>query len=155
VPHAYLSIGSNLDGPIERVRAAVEELRGAGMVTAVSPFYRSTPWGPVRDQPDFINAVVALETHLKPRELLAYVKEAERRAGRAEHGERWGPRRIDLDILTYDELRLDDPDLVIPHPRMNERAFVLFPLADLDEAYARTRDALPESERRSVTKIAR
>ena len=154
VAHAYVSIGSNLDEPVQRIRDAIETLRGAGMVTAVSPFYRTAPWGPIANQPDFVNAVVALDTHLTPRELLTYLKDAERRAGRTERGERWGPRRIDFDILTYDRVRLDEPDLIVPHPRMYERAFVLVPLADLDAAYAGARDALSGAERASVTKMA-
>ncbi len=151
--HVYISVGSNLDGPVDRVRRAVDELRRLGTVVAVSPLYRSTPWGPVRDQPDFVNVVVALDTHLGPRELLANLKAAEMRMGRETGGVRWGPRAIDFDILTYDRVYVNDADLVIPHPRMLERAFVLFPLADLDDAYANARDALPAGERASVIKL--
>jgi 2-amino-4-hydroxy-6-hydroxymethyldihydropteridine diphosphokinase len=144
--HVYLSIGSNLDDPVMQVRRAIETLRGFGMVSAVSPFYRTKPWGTVRSQPDFVNVVVALETMLSPRDLLLAVKSAEREFGRDNEGERYGPRVIDFDILTYDDLVVNEPDLEIPHPRMNDRAFVLVPLADLDPQYEAARDALPASE---------
>lgn len=107
----------------------------------------------MRDQPEFVNAVVALDTHLAPHDLLMQLKMIERQFGRRAKGERFGPRELDLDILTYDDVRLDEADLVLPHPRMNERAFVLVPLADLDEAYAAVRDALPAEERRGVTRL--
>lgn len=151
--HVYISIGSNLEGPVERVRRAVEALRACGTVVAVSPLYRTAPWGPVRDQPEFVNAVVALDTHLTPHDLLLQLKTIERQFGRSGKGERFGPRELDLDILTYDDVRLDEEDLVLPHPRMNQRAFVMVPLADLDEAYVAMRDALPPEERRGVTRL--
>ena len=151
---AYLSIGSNLDDPAAQVRTAVEVLQMVGTVTAVSPFYRTKPWGTIPDQPEFVNAVVALETHLEPDALLARLKALERDAGRSETSARWGPRVLDLDILTYDDRVVDEPHLQIPHPRMNERAFVLVPLADINEAYAPERDALPQSERENVKSLS-
>lgn len=151
--HVYISIGSNLEDPVAQVRRAVDALRAFGVVSAVSPFYKTKPWGTVQDQPDFINAVVALETQLAPAELLLQLKAAERRLGRGSKPQRWGPRIIDFDILTFDRETIDESDLHIPHPRMNERAFVLVPLADLDRTFVPARDALPEKERNSVTPL--
>ncbi len=148
----YISIGSNLNDPVAQVRRGVDALRIFGEVKAVSPFYRTRPWGAVSDQPDFVNAVVALETHRPPRELLASLKAEERRLGRVE-GERWGPRAIDFDILTYGDETVDEYDLRIPHPRLNDRAFVLVPLADLDERYAGARDALGDGELQRVERL--
>ncbi len=82
-------------------------------------------------QPEYLNAVIEVETSLSPHELLAACMDVERRMGRV-RDEQWGPRIIDIDILTYDEEQVDEPDLVIPHPRMHERAFVLVPLMELD-----------------------
>jgi 2-amino-4-hydroxy-6-hydroxymethyldihydropteridine diphosphokinase len=82
-------------------------------------------------QPDYLNAVIEVETSLLPHELLAACMDVEQRMGRV-RDERWGPRVIDIDVLTYDDERVDQPDLVIPHPRMHERAFVLVPLVELD-----------------------
>jgi 2-amino-4-hydroxy-6-hydroxymethyldihydropteridine diphosphokinase len=82
-------------------------------------------------QPDYLNAVIEVETSLSPHELLAACMDVEHRMGRV-RDEQWGPRIIDIDILTYDEEQVDEPDLVIPHPRMHERAFVIVPLMELD-----------------------
>ncbi len=152
MPLAYISIGSNLDDPEVQVRRGVDALRFFGEIKAVSPFYRAKPWGTVIDQPDFVNAVVALDTHRAPRELLASLKAEEKRLGRGP-GERWGPRAIDFDILTYGEETVDEYDLRIPHPRMNERAFVLVPLADLDKRYVPARDALGVAELNTVQRV--
>lgn len=154
VAHVYLSIGSNLDDPPEQLRRAIDALRAFGRVCAVSPFYRTKPWGTIPDQPDFVNGVVAFETDLEPAMLLAEIKTLERRAGRNDADPRWGPRPIDVDILTYDDRRIDEPELTIPHPRMNDRAFVLVPLADLDERFIPARDALPGHERTGITPLS-
>ena len=151
--HVYISIGSNLDDPIAQVRRGVEALRGVGVVSAVSPLYRTKPWGGFQDQPDFINAVVALETQLEPQDLLLQLKSIEMRLGRRNETRRYQSRIIDFDILTYDDRTVNDPDLKIPHPHMNERAFVLVPLADLNHDYITARDALPASERDTVIKL--
>ena len=82
-------------------------------------------------QPEYLNAVVAVQTTLSPHDLLAACMDVEQRMGRVRR-ERWGPRIIDVDVLTYDEEEVDEPDLVVPHPRMNERAFVLVPLLELN-----------------------
>jgi 2-amino-4-hydroxy-6-hydroxymethyldihydropteridine diphosphokinase len=96
---------------------------------AQSPIYETSPWG-YTDQPDFLNQVVQAETDLPPEQLLPHLKSIEVALGRAPNF-RYGPRLIDLDILFYDDLVLQTPDLIIPHPRLTKRAFVLMPLADL------------------------
>lgn len=124
---AYLGLGSNLGDREANLRKAV-----AGMtdLVAVSPVYESSPvGGPPQD--DFLNAVAALDTRLSPRQLLDLCRRLEEQAGRV-RTVRWGPRTLDVDVLLIDELVVDEPDLVVPHPRMMERAFVLGPLADLD-----------------------
>jgi len=148
---AYIGIGSNLGercANVERAFAAIAEL---GTLAAKSSIYRTEPWGKT-DQPWFANAVALLLTPLPPRDLLEALRGAERRLGRTP-GERWGPRVIDLDLLTYDELNIDEAGLSVPHPRLRERAFVLFPLAQIDERFAALRDALPEAEARSVAHL--
>jgi 2-amino-4-hydroxy-6-hydroxymethyldihydropteridine diphosphokinase len=89
----------------------------------------------VRDQPDFVNAAALLDTELSPRDLLTALKRLELELGRVETY-RWGPRTIDLDILAYDDLTLREPGLSIPHPHLNERAFALIPLAEIDPTFA-------------------
>ena len=131
---AAIGIGSNMGDAAQNVRAAFHALRKVGEVTAVSRLYQTKPWG-VEDQPQFINAAVLLETTLPPRELLRALQSIEIELGR-EPTYRWGPRMIDLDILYYGDERIDEPDLVIPHPRLRERQFVLAPLADVDARFA-------------------
>jgi len=101
-------------------------------VVAISPVYETEPVGGP-PQPDYLNAVVAVETALSPRELLGVAKALEAEAGRPppapEH--RWGPRPLDIDVLMVGDERVEDPDLVVPHPRIHQRAFVLAPLADV------------------------
>lgn len=141
----YIGIGSNLDDPVQQVRSAIEALRALSEVLAVSSLYRTAPWGKT-DQPEFVNAVVALNTKLRPRQLLQALKWLESKLGRAETSERWGPRRIDFDILVFGDEEIDDGDLVIPHPRLHERAFALVPLAEIAPQYASMRDALDARE---------
>ena len=137
---AYIAIGGNLGDAAATVVRAVVSLDELGKVTKASSLYETKAWGKT-DQPDFVNAVALLETDLDPRALLAALKAMETRLGRVP-GERWGPRAIDLDILTYDDELVENADLTIPHARMAERAFVLVPLAEIDERYAPLRDAL-------------
>lgn len=128
---AYIGVGSNLDDPDRQVRAAMnrlDEIAGS-RVSARSSLYRSEPFGPVA-QPDFINAAVSLETLLRPRLLLAELQAIEVELGR-EPGERWGPRRIDLDLLVYGDMVIDEQGLTIPHPGIAERNFVLLPLGEI------------------------
>jgi 2-amino-4-hydroxy-6-hydroxymethyldihydropteridine diphosphokinase len=99
-------------------------------VAAVSLVYESHPVGGPA-QPEYLNAVIAVETALSPRALLEVAQRLEAAAERV-RGERWGPRTLDVDVLLYGAERIDEPDLVVPHPRMHERAFVMVPLADVD-----------------------
>ena len=129
---AYVGLGSNLADPVEQVIAAFEALSALPdtRVTARSTLYGSRPMGPA-DQPDYVNAVARLATALDPHELLAALQGIEDRAGRDRSGARWGPRTLDLDLLLYGDLECDDDRLVLPHPGMAERAFVLVPLAEI------------------------
>lgn len=128
---AYVALGSNLDDPRAQVERGFEALAALPdtVLRARSRLFRTPPWGVV-DQPDFVNAVAQVETSLPPHRLLAALLDVEGRAGRV-RGMRNGPRVLDLDLLLYGSLRLDAPGLVIPHPRLHERAFVLLPLADI------------------------
>ena len=131
---AWIALGSNLDDPPARVSSAMDQLGRipTTRVIARSSLYQTRPWG-VTDQPDFINAVVLTQTSLEPRQLLDALLEIEVGQGRRRDAEqRWGPRRLDLDLLLYDELIMDTDGLTLPHPRMHERAFVLIPLLELD-----------------------
>jgi 2-amino-4-hydroxy-6-hydroxymethyldihydropteridine diphosphokinase len=129
--HAYVGLGSNLDDPRRQVDLAITML-GASADTEVearSSLYLSAPFGPV-EQPDFVNAVVKLATALGARELLTRMQEIERRLGREPAG-RWGPRIIDLDLLVYGDLVIDEVGLNLPHPGIAERNFVLLPLSEI------------------------
>ncbi len=141
----YLSLGSNVGDRGAVLRRAIAALPAAtrGRVLRVSRLYETAPWG-VRNQPSFLNLALALDTLLAPRDLLAALKEMEAAAGRTA-GPRWGPRPLDLDILLYDHLVLNDQALTIPHPRLAERRFVLQPLADIWPAGAPLLDrSLPD-----------
>ncbi len=130
---AYVGLGANLGAREASLRRAVALLdaREDIAVAAISVLRETDPVGYL-DQPRFLNGVVALDTGLCPHELLAVLLEIERELGRVRDGIRNGPRPIDLDLLLYDDLTLDEPDLTVPHPRLHERRFVLEPLADLD-----------------------
>jgi 2-amino-4-hydroxy-6-hydroxymethyldihydropteridine diphosphokinase len=129
---AWVGLGGNLDGAGDALVAAVAAIADFGSIGQVSSLYRSAP-REREDQPDFINAALALETELTPRPLLSELKAVERRLGRDPLGERFGPRLVDLDLLAIDDLCIEDaPDLVVPHPRLAERRFALEPLAELD-----------------------
>lgn len=136
VRRAYLGLGSNLGDRLGHLQAAVDTmLDDLGMdVVAVSPVYETAPVGGP-PQPDYLNAVVAVDTTASPRELLGVARRLEAAAGRV-RGERWGPRPLDVDVLLVGDVTVDEPDLVVPHPRMAERAFVLAPLSDLDARLA-------------------
>lgn len=132
---AYVALGSNLANPLAQVQRAFSELDGLpeSLLLARSSLYRTAPVGPA-DQPDYINAVVALETRLTPRELLDALQSIERGHGRQRDGTRWGPRTLDLDILLYGDEQVTEPGLQIPHPEIAGRAFVLVPLAEVAPA---------------------
>lgn len=128
----YVAIGSNLDDPLTQVREALRRLRsldGARLVS-ISPLYRTAPLGP-QDQPEFVNAAAGLLTQLPPRQFFEILKEIEHDMGRTAPVVRWGPRRIDLDLLVFGSLQVSEPDLVIPHPGVPTRNFVLYPLRDI------------------------
>ena len=153
-PHrAYVGLGSNVDDPAANVERAFAALEAIGRIVQRSSSYRTRPWGKT-DQPDFVNAVALLETQLTPRALLDALKSAEKTLGR-KPGERWGPRVIDLDLLTYDDLTVDEPGLNIPHAHLRNRAFVLVPLAEIDDGYRALRDALDPAELSGVTSLSR
>jgi 2-amino-4-hydroxy-6-hydroxymethyldihydropteridine diphosphokinase len=147
---AYLGIGSNLGDPEANVRSGIDGLARVGTVKRVSSFYRTKPWG-VRDQPDYINAVVELQTELEPRRLLEALKRLETDLGRVP-STRWGPRSIDFDILIFDDERVEEAGLRIPHPRMLGRGFVLVPLAEINASYESARDKLDPAELASVSR---
>ena len=125
-----LGLGANLGDPPANLRRAVTLLREGGLaVDALSSLYATKPWG-VTDQPDFVNACVLARTTLEPLDLLDFVKATERAMGRRET-RRWGPRIIDIDLLFYEDLSWRDDRLILPHPGVLERAFVLLPLAEI------------------------
>jgi len=125
----FLSLGSNLGDRLDNLRKAISSLPPNIQPIAQSSVYVTEPWG-YYDQPTFLNLVIKASTSLDPYEVFTFVKEIEVSMGRQETF-RFGPRLIDLDILFYDELVLNSPELTIPHPRLAERAFVLIPLAEI------------------------
>ncbi|NJD59356.1 MAG: 2-amino-4-hydroxy-6-hydroxymethyldihydropteridine diphosphokinase [Anaerolineales bacterium] len=125
----YLSLGSNLGNRLNNLQAAMNELEIKISQIQQSPIYETEPWG-YSDQPLFLNQVIRASTSLEPHELLTFLKATEVKMGRQETF-RFGPRLIDLDILFYDDVILETPDLTIPHPRMTERAFIIIPLSDI------------------------
>jgi 2-amino-4-hydroxy-6-hydroxymethyldihydropteridine diphosphokinase len=129
---AYVALGSNLDDPVRQIALAFDALGEMPQSRLVlrSPSYRSRPMGPV-EQPDFVNAAAGLLTLLDPAEMLTALKHLESRLGRAAPVLRWGPRRIDLDLLVHGDARVDEESLKLPHPGIAGRAFVLAPLADI------------------------
>jgi 2-amino-4-hydroxy-6-hydroxymethyldihydropteridine diphosphokinase len=128
---AYVGLGANLGDPPQQLRGALEHLGAAEEVevTRVSRFYRNPPLGP-ENQPWYVNAAARLRTRLGPEELLRLLQQIEAIMGRV-RGEHWGPRVIDLDLLLYNGEVIFTPDLVVPHPEMHRRAFVMAPLAEI------------------------
>jgi 2-amino-4-hydroxy-6-hydroxymethyldihydropteridine diphosphokinase len=133
---AFLGLGSNLGDRLGQLRRAVAALPD---VVAVSPVYETDPVGGPEQGP-YLNCVVELHTDLEPRQLLELAHQLERDARRV-RSVRWGPRTLDVDVLLVGDVRVDEPDLVVPHPRMWERAFVLVPLADLAPELVKARPA--------------
>lgn len=129
---AYIGIGSNLGEPEQQIHQAVNALEQIQNTTLaeISSLYFSRPMGP-QDQPDYMNAVAALETTLTPLELLDALQHIENEAGRVRKDERWGPRVLDLDILLFGEQIIDNERLTVPHYGMKLREFVLIPLAEI------------------------
>jgi len=125
----FLALGTNLGDRSAALQAALRGLPPAIQQVEQSTVYETPPWG-LAEQPPFLNMVVRGGTLLNPHELLEYLKKLETRLGRLP-SVRWGPRLIDIDILFYDDLVLRSPELSVPHPHLQERAFVLVPLMDL------------------------
>lgn len=130
---AFIGLGSNLDGPVAQVTHALGELDGLPATRCLqhSSLYRSKPLGPA-GQPDYINAVALLETALDAENLFNELMSLENLHGRKRGGQRWGPRCLDLDILLYGSARIRTARLVIPHPGLPVREFVLYPLAEIE-----------------------
>lgn len=128
----YLGLGANLDAPLQQLQQAVTALSQLpqSQLAAVSSFYGSKPMGP-QDQPDYVNAVAALDTTLPAETLLNELQRIELEQGRQRKDDRWGPRTLDLDILLYGEEILATPRLTVPHYGMHQREFVLYPLLEL------------------------
>jgi 2-amino-4-hydroxy-6-hydroxymethyldihydropteridine diphosphokinase len=151
---AAIGLGSNIDNPIAHVQVAIARLAAIGELIAQSSLYGSKPWG-VRDQPDFINACAIISVNCTARELLEQLLTLERDMGRERAGAlRWGPRLIDLDILTFGDEQIDEPNLTVPHKHMLERAFVLAPLAEIDPSYELALAKLSIADRAEVVRMA-
>lgn len=159
MPEALIALGGNVGDVRDTIREALAMLdRGADVkLLKRSPSYLTPAWG-VKDQPPFINCCAAIETTLSPPALLKRVQELERAFGRDRTNERrWGPRKLDIDIVAYDDVSMNDPDLVLPHPRLFERAFVLVPLADIAAdrliAGVRVKDALARVDATGIERL--
>ncbi|MEW5910383.1 MAG: 2-amino-4-hydroxy-6-hydroxymethyldihydropteridine diphosphokinase [Thermodesulfobacteriota bacterium] len=133
---AYISVGSNMGDRLENCRFGIEELTHSGYseIMAVSPFYMTEPVD-FKDQEWFINAAFKIRTRHDPDDLFGEIRRIQLRAGRKQNTVRFGPRMLDLDILFFDDSIIDSEELVIPHPRMHQRRFVLKPICDIDEAF--------------------
>jgi 2-amino-4-hydroxy-6-hydroxymethyldihydropteridine diphosphokinase len=154
VRRAYLGLGSNLGDRVALLQGAVDGLAATGGITvaAISPVYETEPVGGPA-QPDYLNAVVGVDTDLSPRQLLEVAQRLEREAGRV-RDEQWGPRTLDVDVLLVGEEQVDEPDLVVPHPRLYERAFVMVPLSDLEPMLAPWLPPAEAAVRRSEVELA-
>lgn len=131
---AYIGLGSNLENPQQQVRTAIHDICAITKTRLVeqSSLYHSPPMGP-QDQPDYINAVVGVDTDLTPHELLDALQQIEQQHGRIRK-RHWGERTLDLDILLYADKVIEDKRLTVPHPGIAERAFVVYPLAEIAPA---------------------
>ncbi|MFP2516294.1 2-amino-4-hydroxy-6-hydroxymethyldihydropteridine diphosphokinase [Buttiauxella agrestis] len=129
---AYIALGSNQASPLEQVTHALDAIATIpqSRVVAISSFYRTPPLGP-QDQPDYLNAAVALETELSAEDLLTHTQRIELEHGRVRKAERWGPRTLDLDIMLFGNLTIATPTLTVPHYDMKNRAFMLVPLLEI------------------------
>jgi 2-amino-4-hydroxy-6-hydroxymethyldihydropteridine diphosphokinase len=159
MPEALLALGGNVGDVRDTLdRALTIFCDGTAIrLTARSSDYATPPWGIV-DQPRFVNLCIAVGTSLTPQALLAHAQAVERAFGRDRARERrWGPRPLDIDLLAYDDIALDEPGLTLPHPRMFDRAFVLVPLAEIapDRTIAgrRVRDALVGLDTSGIEKL--
>jgi 2-amino-4-hydroxy-6-hydroxymethyldihydropteridine diphosphokinase len=159
VAEALIGFGGNIDDARNTLDRAVATFCDGAEVRllARSSDYRTPPWG-VEDQPPFVNLCLIVSTTLAPHELLARALAVESALGRARSQEtRWGPRPIDIDILAYDDITLNEPGLTLPHPRLFERAFVLLPLAEIAPEHViagrRVRDALAAVDPKGIERL--
>lgn len=129
---AYIALGSNLASPLEQVNAAIKSIGDIpqSRIVAVSSFYSTAPLGP-QDQPDYLNAAVALDTDLAPETLLDHTQRIELQQGRVRKAERWGPRTLDLDIMLFGDRVIQTERLTVPHYDMHNRGFMLWPLFEI------------------------
>ena len=154
----YLALGSNLEDRMQNLKAAINALSPQMVVKAKSKVYETLPWG-YEDQPRFLNLVLKAETYLAPEPLLKHLKRLEIALGR-QASFRNGPRLIDIDILFYDDLVLNTPPLMIPHPHLHERGFVLLPLMDIAPDFVHpvikktVREMLAFSDVGGITQVA-
>jgi len=130
--HVYIGLGSNLDNPAAQLSKAITRLEDlpASDYLKCSAYYQSKPVGP-QDQPDYVNAVAMLDTDLTALTLLDHLHAIEDQQGRVRGGERWGPRILDLDLLLYGDEQINEDRLIVPHPEMHKRGFVLYPLSEI------------------------
>lgn len=130
---AYIGLGSNIDEPQAQIRAALGHIQAHEQISIqqCSHLYASAPMGP-KNQPDYINAVIKITTSLTPIELLDVLQKIEKDHGRNRSGERWGPRTLDLDILLFNNLSMDNDRLTLPHYGMADREFVMVPLFEIE-----------------------
>ena len=156
---ALIGLGGNVGDVRATLAQAIARFADGKDVTltARSSDYATPPWG-VLEQPPFVNACIAVETTLTPRELFGRMQATERELGRDRgRAQRWGPRAIDLDLLACDDVALNEPDLTLPHPRLLERAFVLVPLAEIAPARliagTRVRDALAKVDAAGIERL--
>src|SRR5258708_32298898 len=160
MPETLLGFGGNVGDARKTLHQAIARLCNGQEVRLISRSsdYSTPPWG-VTDQERFVNLCILADTRLTPRDLLTRIHAIEREFGRNRENERrWGPRPLDIDILTYDDLVLDTPEITLPHPRLLERAFVLLPLMDIasDRVIAgqRVRDAADQPDATGITKLS-
>jgi 2-amino-4-hydroxy-6-hydroxymethyldihydropteridine diphosphokinase len=148
---AAIGLGANLSNPAENISKAIVEIAKLGRPLAVSGLYQSRAWG-YEEQPDFYNAAMLIDVDLSAPELLLALQSIEASLGRTPTF-KWGPRVIDLDLLFFGDEKIQTPTLVVPHPFMNERAFVLKPLAEIDSSFKDALAKLPADSVSGCTKL--
>jgi 2-amino-4-hydroxy-6-hydroxymethyldihydropteridine diphosphokinase len=160
VARIYLGLGSNLGDRLQNLQDAVDGLGEFLTVVKASPVYETTPWGPVQDQPHFLNACLEAQTDLPVDQLLPAIKALEQQLGRG-HTEKWGPHKIDIDLLFYDNEVKQVGERYVPHRQIRQRVFVLRPLTDIAPDYVHpvhrqsVADLLDEVSTAGVTRYPR
>lgn len=150
---ATIALGSNVGDRADNILKALRLMTRIGTINACSGMYETLPWG-LKEQPCYLNAVATLEVGaIAPQHLLKTLKAIEDEIGRTKRVH-WGPREIDLDILYLDDLSINEDSLVIPHPFINQRAFVLAPLCEINSSSASILESLPAEDKNSVHRIA-